>query len=124
MCVAARDNQGQGGLTVGCHNTVVILTLSTAKRKDLLFGTAVRGSLLPLFQQHRMNMPFKMVDGNERKAARKRERLGVSDADQQRACQARTRSDGDGVQFGESDVGLSQSGANRGNNRAQVFAAG
>ena len=44
-------------------------------------------SVLPLFQQARVNVAFEMVDGDQRLLQRKSQRLCITDADQQRARQ-------------------------------------
>ncbi len=45
--------------------------------------------LLPLLQQHRMNMPFQMIHRNQRHSLRKRQRLRIGDPHQQRPRQPR-----------------------------------
>ena len=49
-----------------------------------------RGKLDLVLAGHRMNVPFDVIHRDERKFPRKGERLGVSDAHQQRANQSRT----------------------------------
>ena len=51
-----------------------------------------------------MDVAFEMVDCDQRQILREGERFGVSDADQQRPCQARARGDSDGVEIGERDL--------------------
>ena len=46
-------------------------------------------ALLPLFQQNRMNVAFKMVHRNQRLVERKGQRLGIADAHQQRSSERR-----------------------------------
>src|SRR5271156_6556339 len=65
-----------------------------------------------------------MVHSNQWLAQREGERFGVGDADQQCASEAWTIGDGDGVEVAEGDCGLSERGANNGNDVAQVFAGG
>ena len=55
---------------------------------------------------------------------REGEGLGVGDADQQRSGEAGAGGDGDGVEIGEGDVGLSERGADDGNDGAEMLAAG
>ena len=54
-------------------------------------------AVLPLFQQHGVNVSFEMIDGDERLVERISERLGVAQADQQRAGQSGALGDGDGI---------------------------
>ncbi len=52
------------------------------------------------------------------------ESLGVGDANEQRAGQAWTGGDGDGIEVVEGDAGLLDGGADHGNDGAKMFAAG
>ena len=69
-------------------------------------------------------MSFQVVDGDERQAARERQRLGIGDANQQRTRQTRAGSHGNGIQIRERDAGLGQCGAHHRNDGAQMLAAG
>src|SRR5215471_2274341 len=46
-------------------------------------------TLLPLFKQHRMDVPLQMVYSNERLIESEGQRLGVTDTDQQRSSKTR-----------------------------------
>ena len=71
-----------------------------------------------------MDVAFEVVDGDEGQVVGEGEGLGVGDADQQRSGEAGTGGDGDGVEIGEGDAGLGQSGADHGNDGAEMLAAG
>ena len=79
-------------------------------------------ALLPLLQQHGMNVAFQMVDRNQRLIERKGQRLGVADPDQQRSGQSRALGDGDCVQRVVSLIAFSQRLPDNGNNRPQMLA--
>ena len=49
-------------------------------------------SFLPLFEQDSMNVAFEVVDGNKRLFERERQRLRITDSDQERAGKARSLS--------------------------------
>ena len=71
-----------------------------------------------------MDVAFEMVDGDQRQAGGKGQRLGVGDAHQQRAGKSGAAGDGDGVQVGEGDAGLGERGPDHGDDGAQMLAAG
>ncbi len=73
-------------------------------------------------QNHRVDVAFDMVDGDERQIAGKAQGLGVGDADQERANQAGACGDGDGGEIVEAHAGFFEAEANHGDNGAQVFA--
>jgi poly(A) polymerase len=75
-------------------------------------------------QQNRVNMTLKMINGDERLAQSKGERLGIGDSNQKCACQAGAFCDRDCVQIGKADAGFVQRRAHHGNDIAQVFARG
>ena len=56
-----------------------------------------RGREVAVLQCRREQMAFHVMDADERPVARVGERLGIHDADEQRAREARARSDRDGV---------------------------
>ena len=105
----AGDHQRQGAaLSVG-------ILAAKPESKDLRF---------PLVQQHRVNVPFEMIDGDQRQPLRKGQSLGVGDAHQQRSGQSRAAGHGDGVQIVKRDIGLGQRRAHHRDNGAQMLAAG
>ena len=65
-----------------------------------------------------------MVDGDEREILGEGESFGVGDADQQRSGEAGTVGYGDGVEVGEGDAGLGESGADDGDDGAEMLAGG
>lgn len=67
-------------------------------------------------------MAFDMVDSDKRQLACEGQRLGVGDANQQRAYQTWAFGDSDGGQVIETRVGLFESEAHNGHDGAQVFA--
>jgi hypothetical protein len=67
-------------------------------------------------------MAFQVVDGDQGQACGESQSLGIGNADEQRASEARAGGDSDGVKVGEGDFGLGQSGTDDGDNCAQVFA--
>ena len=103
-------------------NSVILSERSESK--DLRFEYR-RHTLraLPLLQQHRMNMPFEVVHGDQRQPLRKRQRLGIGDAHQKRACKSRPGGNGNRIKIGERDVRLCESSANHGHDGAEMFAA-
>jgi putative nucleotidyltransferase with HDIG domain len=80
------------------------------------------GGKLRLLKQHSVDMPFKVIDGDQRLAERKRQCLCIADAYQQ--CTRKTGSFGDcnGVEVAESDSSLAQGRAHHRDNVAKVFA--
>jgi hypothetical protein len=70
-----------------------------------------------------MDVPLQMIHRDQRQPGGEGQGLGVGNADQQRAGQARAAGYGDGVQIGESHAGLGQCGTDHGNNGAQMLAA-
>ena len=66
-------------------------------------------SLLPLFEQHGMNVSFQMVHGDQRLVERERQRFGVADADKQRAGKSGTLSHGERVDGLVTLTGLGES---------------
>jgi len=58
-----------------------------------------------LLEQHRMDVALHVVDSDQRLLQSSRESLAVNEPYQQRADQARTRSDRDAFNVGESDAG-------------------
>ena len=60
------------------------------------------------FQQHRVNMAFKVIHGDQRLPHSERQSFGVADADQQRSRQARTLRDGQSINADVIDLGCFQ----------------
>jgi putative nucleotidyltransferase with HDIG domain len=75
-----------------------------------------------LLQQNRVNVPFEMVDGNQRLAKRKGQRFRVTDPHKQSPREPRSFSDGDGVEVTESDSCFAQSRAHHWDDIAKMFA--
>ena len=71
-----------------------------------------------------MNVPFQMIDSDQRDVLRKGQCLRIGDTHQQRSRQARSARDGDRIQIREAAFGLGQRGSRDGNDIAQMFAAG
>ena len=69
-------------------------------------------------------MTFEMIDGNKRTTQTIRERLGVQDAHQQRACEAWALGDGYGIQILEGDAGLVYGRTNHRDEVSEMFARG
>lgn len=80
--------------------------------------------MFALVEQYRVDVSFKVVDGDERQALREGECFGIGDPDEKSSCQARAGSNGNGVEIGESDAGLGQRCANYRDDGAKMFAAG
>jgi hypothetical protein len=99
MSVAARNHQGQGS------------------------AIAIAEHFL-LRHQNGVNMTLEVVNGDQRLAQGEGQRLGVGDAHQERARQARALGHRDGVKVREADAGFVECRADHGNNVAQMFARG
>src|SRR6202023_2527779 len=84
--------------------------------------TQVAVSLLPLFEQHRVNVTFEVVDGNQRLLQSKRQRLGVTDADQQGSGQPWPLGNGNRVNRLVASTRIRQRLANHWNDGAQMLA--
>ena len=78
----------------------------------------------PFLQQHGVNMPFEVVDRDQRQALREGKGFGVRNPNQQSSGQSRTGGHGDGIKVGEGDVGLREGGADDGDDGTEMFAAG
>ena len=76
-----------------------------------------------LIQQHRVDVAFEVVDGDERKLVGEGQRLSVGDADQQSSGEAGAGGDGDGIEIGERDAGLFESCADDGNDGAHAVSS-
>ena len=81
-------------------------------------------TLLPLFEQNRMDVAFEMVDRNQRLIEREGQSLGIADSHQQGTGEAGTLGDGDRIDRSVRLFGLGQCLLNNGNNRPQVLARG
>ena len=81
-------------------------------------------ALLPLLQQHGVNMAFQVVDGDQRLLQGKRQRLGITDTHQQRSRQSGPLSHGQRVDRLVGLAGLRQRLAHHGHNRPQMLARG
>ena len=79
---------------------------------------------LAFLKEDRVNVAFEMINGDEGKVVGESEGFGVGDADEQCTSEARARSDGNGIEIGEVNVGFSKRGADNGNDGAKVLAAG
>ena len=90
VCVPAGDDQRQRRLVAWIFANSVILS-ERSESKDLLLG-------FTFIQQHGMDVPFQMVDGNQRQFLRKSQRLGIGNAHQQRPGKSRSGSYRDGVE--------------------------
>ncbi len=77
-----------------------------------------------LRQQNGVNVTLKVVDGDERLAQGEGQRLGVRDAHQQCARQARALGNCDSFKVSEADAGFVQRRADHGYDVAQMFARG
>ena len=80
------------------------------------------GSPLGMLQENSVDVPFEVVDGDERQVAREGQGLGVTDSDKQGACEPGAFRDGDGVEVGEGSAGFVQGCADDGDDVAEVFA--
>ncbi len=87
-----------------------------------IFTPALRR--LTFIQQHCVNVPFKMIDGDQRQSIGKSQSLGISNANQQRPGQPGTVGNGDSIQIGQRDSGLGQRGPHHRNDSAKMLAAG
>ena len=116
MCVSAGDDQSQRRLLAKVHLPVVILS-ERSESKDLRFG-------LPFMQQHRMDVPFEVVDGDQLQPLGEGQRFGVGDADQQCTGQSRPGGYGDGVQIAQANPRLGQGRAHYRHDSPQMLAAG
>jgi len=65
-----------------------------------------------------------MIDSDEGDVLRVSEGLGIGDADQQRSGEAGAGGDSNGIEIGESNLGLFERGTNDGNDGAEMLAAG
>jgi hypothetical protein len=75
-------------------------------------------------QQHRVDVPFKVVDGDQRQPLREGQRLGIGDAHQQRAGQSRTGGHSNRIQIGQSNSRLGQRRPHHRHDGPQMLAAG
>ena len=94
MRVPARYHQGQ-------HRK----TQPVFRRSVRSFNRGSGPRLLQSFQQHRVNMAFKVIHGDQRLPHGERQSFGVADADQQRSRQARTLRDGHSINADVIDLG-------------------
>jgi len=78
---------------------------------------------LAFIQEDGVDVAFQMVDGDEGQVVGEGESFGVGDADQKRSRETGTAGDRDGVEICEGDVGLGESGADNGNDGAEMLAA-
>jgi hypothetical protein len=86
-----------------------------------------QGGPLPCFvgfEEDGVDVAFKMIYRDERFVESLRERFGVGDADEERADEARTLGDADGVDVVECEIGFGEGFANDGDDLAKVFARG
>ncbi len=81
-----------------------------------------RGSTAGIIQPVGIDVPFEMVDPDERKVVGISQALRGVDADQQRSCEPRTVCYGDSAELLPANTGLHHSGVNDGNNRLQMLA--
>jgi len=78
-------------------------------------------SLATLFQQDSMNVAFEVVDRDERLVESKRERLGIADADEERAGKPGPLRDGYRIDGLKGLPGIGQRFADNGRERAQML---
>ena len=81
-------------------------------------------ALLPLFEQHGVDVSFQVIDGDERLIQRKRQCLGVADANQQGTRQSRTLRDCQCIDGLIALSGVRQRLAHHGNDRTQMLPRG
>ena len=127
--------EGLAGCIVECGANVAVVKALSLMLSQIKMGMAAgnhqgqRSGIpiverFPLRQQNGVNVPFQMVDGDERLPQGECQRFGVSDAYQQCPRQARTLGYGDGFEIGEADAGFVQCGADHWNDVAQMLARG
>src|SRR5437879_1611596 len=98
MCVAARNYQGEHG------------------------EAKITISLLPFFQQHCMNVAFKVVHRNQWLIQRKGQRFRIADPDQQRSRESRSLGYGERIDRLVALSGVYERLTRNRNNRAQMLA--
>ncbi len=108
MSVSAGNDEGQRGVAGILRVAVVV--------EDVL--------LLALVEEDGVNVAFKMVDGDERKILREGQRLGIGDADEQRAGETWAGGDSDGVKVAEADLRLLNRCTHDRNDGAEMLATG
>ena len=79
-------------------------------------------ALLPLLEQHGVDVAFEVVDGDQRLVEGEGQRLGVADADQQSSGEAGTLGYGDGIDGVVGVLGFGQSLTHDGHDGAQMLA--
>jgi hypothetical protein len=77
-----------------------------------------------MFEQDGMDVPFDVMDGNERDLAGEAECFGVGDADEQRTDKSGTGSDGDSGKIRKRDSRLLERPVDNRADGAQVFPRG
>ena len=77
-----------------------------------------------VFEQHRVNVPFDVIGGDQRQLAGEAQRLGVSDTHQQRADQPGALSDSDCTEVFQTDIGFGKRLLHYGYYGSQVFSRG
>ncbi len=78
-------------------------------------------AVLPLLQQHRVNVAFEMIDADQRLVRRVSQRLGIAEADKQCTGQPRALGDGQRVDRFIALASVFQCFADHGSDGAQVF---
>lgn len=76
------------------------------------------------FEEYGVDVPCKVIDGDERFVQSGGESLCIGDADKECAGEAGALGDGDGVYVGELQIGLREGFADYGDDLAEVFAGG
>ena len=77
-----------------------------------------------LLEQHGMDVPLEMIDGDQRLSQGECQRLGIGDANQERAGEPRSLGDGNGGEVGKRDPCFRERGVDHGNDVAQMLAGG
>ncbi len=124
--VPAGDNKRESRISAGLQTGVPGESVfdSLGWETGCTGGVHAARSGLPLIQQHRVNVTFEMIHGNQRKMIRKSESLGVCNAHQKCTGKPGAGSHSDGIEIGERKVRLGQCGADHGNNGAEMLSAG
>lgn len=78
-------------------------------------------SASPGFKQYSMDVPFQMIDRDERLVESERQHFAIGHSDKQRADQSRTACDGDGIDLRELNISALDGLAHNRNNLPEMF---
>jgi len=78
--------------------------------------------LFVFIEEDGVDVAFQVVDGDEREVLGEGQGFGIGDADEECSGETWAAGDGYGVEVGEGDIGLGESGADDGDDGAEMLA--